>query len=788
VTKLAVAFFNNKLDNQPRQQHAPWDKLSDLLMRHKERGQKDGPLWSPTLYQPGTTRAKANVVSVSCLVLDFDNGDGPERFSRSWDGLTCVMHSTYQHSAEAQRWRVVFPLLQPVAATEWPDAWDRLVRRFGGNSVDASCKDASRIYYLPACPPDAERDAMMQEGDWLDPRDFIRPPVDLLVQRAKGELGNGRNTAGMWLACQLRDNGYTQTEAEQARWHTEVPAEKRDPAGRVDLYTEDEWLETVRKAFGRGKREAWKVPAVPKSNGVHPAIEPDEIQEVSAEPWDEIVDLALADLPPFPVRALPEWMADHVEAVGTATQTPADLAAMLGLSVLATAAQKRVEASPRQDWTEPLSLFTVTALASGNVKSGVYNHMVGPVSAYEMQVAEDMRAEVEGARLDREITEGRIKRLKDQAMKATNPFDRDRLREEAVELASALAGRRVVSTPRFLADDATPEKLAILLSEQEGRISVMSPEANAFEIMAGRYSSGQTNFTIYLKGHSGDDIRVDRVARPTLVIRRPAITMGLLAQPDVLVRLAEQQEFRERGLLARFLFCIPQSWVGRRIIEPDSIPGAIRETYDAALKRLLEIPADSDSRGEPCPHVLLFTEAAKSEITAFRTWLEPLLAEGAELGYLADWGGKLGGALVRIAALLHLGDLAEYEHPWEVRVDASVVARSVVICHYLLAHAKAAFRLIGSDPAILGARRVLRWLKRKHVEQLTMREIHNGMQGTFQKVEELEGPLKALVDHGYLRVVPVERKPGAGRAPSPIFEVNPAIFAPANCVDTVDAF
>jgi replicative DNA helicase len=56
-------------------------------------------------------------------------------------------------------------------------------------------------------------------------------------------------------------------------------------------------------------------------------------------PWEEPVPLrAAADLPAFPVEALPDFLAAWVRAEATATQTPPDLPGMLVLATLATAA------------------------------------------------------------------------------------------------------------------------------------------------------------------------------------------------------------------------------------------------------------------------------------------------------------------------------------------------------------------------------------------------------------------------------------------------------------------
>ena len=46
--------------------------------------------------------------------------------------------------------------------------------------------------------------------------------------------------------------------------------------------------------------------------------------------------------------------------------------------------------------------------------------------------------------------------------------------------------------PRLVADDITPEAAASLLAEQGGRLAIISAEGGIFDIIAGRYSNGDT--------------------------------------------------------------------------------------------------------------------------------------------------------------------------------------------------------------------------------------------------------------------------------------------------------
>jgi hypothetical protein len=53
----------------------------------------------------------------------------------------------------------------------------------------------------------------------------------------------------------------------------------------------------------------------------------------------------------------------------------------------------------------------------------------------------------------------------------------------------------------------TPETLAVMMRQQDGRMGVISPEGGLFAILAGRYSSGTPNLDLVLKAWSGDPVR-----------------------------------------------------------------------------------------------------------------------------------------------------------------------------------------------------------------------------------------------------------------------------------------
>jgi replicative DNA helicase len=280
--------------------------------------------------------------------------------------------------------------------------------------------------------------------------------------------------------------------------------------------------------------------------------------------WESPIPFGAAgEVPGFPVEILPGLLGEYATAVATATQTPPDLAGMLALAVLATVTAGAVEVEPRPGWREPLCLFVAVGMDAGTRKSSVFTAMTRPVADFERdQAAAALPAITETATL-RRIAEQAAASAEAAAGKAPVDLQEER-QAEAIARAAEAASLVVPPVPRWLVDDATPEALAGLLAVY-GRIALLSPEGDVFDQMTGRYNQAAgPNLGVYLKGHAGDLLKVDRRGRPPEYIERPCLTIGLAVQPEVLRGLAGRPGFGGRGVLARFLYSLPVSLVGRR--------------------------------------------------------------------------------------------------------------------------------------------------------------------------------------------------------------------------------
>jgi len=478
------------------------------------------------------------------------------------------------------------------------------------------------------------------------------------------------------------------------------------------------------------------------------------------QPWPKIVSFDELDLPQFPTDVLPGVLRNWVMAESHATQTPPDLAGLLTLAVCSATIARRVVVEPRSGWREPVNLFVAVLLEPGNRKSAVFADAMKPLRELEAELIEATRPAVAREQSDRRQDEARLRKLEKLAAEKDNAD----ARHDAENLAADLAEQTERVLPRLMVDDATAEKLGMMLAEQGGRIASMSPEGGVFDLMAGLYSkSGIPQFGVYLMGHSGDDLITDRVSRKSVRVERPALTCAYAMQPAVIEGLAENASFRGRGLLARFLYATPQSWIGRRQVAPTPVSDATREAYRQAVRKLAE------AEGE------FVLELAADAAALLRDWeaeIEGMLGDGGQMEIMRDWGAKLAGATLRVAATLHC-----VVHGPNGQIDLPTIEATIRIGRYLIPHAELVLAMMQAkeDSGDDDARYVLRWIERHNRREFTKRDAQQHGKRRFPKADDIDAALDELVRRGFIRLRPAEAA-GPGRPPSPIYEVNPAVF------------
>ena len=498
-------------------------------------------------------------------------------------------------------------------------------------------------------------------------------------------------------------------------------------------------------------------------------ITPEQYNDTGEPQWEQPIPFEEIVLPPFPVEALPTRVRPYVEAVAETTQTPVDMAGTAVLAAMASCIQGKYLVKAKADWIEPTNLYALMVAEPSERKSAVTSLIVKPINLYEMEYNKQHSAALEKNRMQKRILEKRQRAVEDKVAKGkAEDGELDAIVEE-------IDNFRELFPMQLYVDDVTPEKLISIIAEHGGIASVISAEGGIFDQLAGGMYSKAVNIDVFLKGHAGDTIRIDRIGRNSESIASPALTLFFAVQPNILSGLMQNNTFRGRGLTARFLYTMPSSYVGDRKYRTEPIPADVEQQYFTLINNLL----DEDSNPSPQnPEIITLSDEADMMMEAFATDLEPKLK--TEYADFSDWAGKLCGAIIRISGILCRAEkngcfkfLLESE---PLVIDGDTLQRAIDLGRYYTEHAKAAYMLMGADPVVKQCKYVLKAIRNAGFSELSKRDIMR-LCRSFKKADELQPVLDRLCEYGYLALKPVRTKPGGGRPASQSYLVNPAVFS-----------
>lgn len=584
------------------------------------------------------------------------------------------------------------------------------------------------------------------------------PPVtgdDMALIEKAGRSGNGETFKALWSGDISGFESHSQADlalCNMLAFWTDGDAARIDRIFRASGIMRRKWDKplsgstygavTIQKAIA-GMTEGYTPP------------------EAVSEAWEPPVPFDNIETPDFPTDALPGPLDAFVEALSESTQTPPEMAGILSLGILSTAFQSRYTVEINRDWSEPLCLYCVAVAPPGERKSAVLSALTRPVYEFEAERREETARAVAQNQTERQILEAALKAAQANAVKAKTPEARENSRQESLALSSELAGFQDIHPFRLLADDTTPEKLIELMSAQHGCLTVCSAEGGIFDSLSGRYDRA-TNLDIYLKGHAGDPVTVDRIGRPPNYISEPRLTMLLTIQPEVLNGLMENTSLRGRGLCGRFLYAVCRSKIGRREINPDPIPDRLKTGYREFVRRILS--------GQDSGIIHLSPEADKLRCE-YQEHIERKLGDDWES--MGDWGGKITGAMLRIAALFHAVEVEG--NPAERSVGVETMTSAIRIAECLERHAEFVYQAMGADESFQDAKYLWRRIDTAGTLEVSKRDIYHICKGHFRRVEDMTPALQILIERGYIRET--EEKKERGR-PSVKLLVNPLAKKP----------
>lgn len=529
-------------------------------------------------------------------------------------------------------------------------------------------------------------------------------------------------------------------------------------------------------AIPAGDVDGLKAELLEEIQRVAKTVHLDELESGGDDDWAEMAPVdGQVELPEWPKHGLPEPVQSYVKAVAESHQVPETLAAVNSLGVLAGCVQGRASIEIKADYREPLSLYVACALDSGTRKSSTQSAFSRAVYHWERLQRERLEPQIKAARVLIAAYETKVKATQ-QKIARTDGGASDALVKD-LQVLEAAAPEPVIA-PCVISSDITPEALVMKLAKHNECQLITSDEAGILSTLLGtRYSQDGENLDVVLSGHAAMPCRVDRKNGDPVMLENPHLSVLICPQPSVLEQLGRRESLRGRGLLARFLWALPESPLGTRAFDSPSVSPNIEREWRRLIFRLLDnqhakpagqVAWEGDD-GDCAEPVLRLTREARACFQVFWEEIERAMADGGDLWELRDWAGKLPGMAARIAGIMHCVKYA-FDDPLAHLVDIDCMHYGLAICRWAIPHAVGAFRLMGQgsteDQALVSA---AAWI-RKRGQGFTRRELHQAMPKKYRSSDCVQDVLEELESKNWIRLIPARL--GQGKAS---YQIHPSL-------------
>lgn len=439
-------------------------------------------------------------------------------------------------------------------------------------------------------------------------------------------------------------------------------------------------------------------------------------------------------------------LGEAAEALAASTETPTDMALMALLGCVSASAGGRISVWVRPGHIEYATHYGITKAPPGKRKGAAQKWGRRPLEKWAAKRVERDRIAVMQDASRRRVAEGYLKTAEAKAAKSGNLGDLAEV-EAANERLSAL-GEPLADCVLFT-ENTTPEALGDLMYQQGQRMAVIAAESTFLSVIGGRYSKGQPNIDLALKGFSQEAEEGARIGRKMPALTRPSLTIALAVQDDAISHLGKASVMMdERGLWGRVHWCVPRDLPGIRQYDVPEVPLQLADDYDRRLTALLDKAYDRDDLFE-----MRLSEGAIRAYRVFYSQTDAKLFDPIDRVPFYGWHDKAAGLVVRLAALITLYEHAlDDELPREVPEDIfRAVASQMPV---MMAHARKAASMMSlneEDPRE-PARKVLQWIStRAQSRCIKVRDTLRALSSSrFPRLEPLMDALAVLEDNGWI--------------------------------------
>jgi hypothetical protein len=250
-----VTVFRDAATSVGRQAELTWSQLYEILARGSNAETKDKLAgWCPARFRERHRRG-AKTIDVWAMVADIDNkapkdkGGAKlpndeivtvERMLAALQGQEAFIYTSFSHTTDWPRFRVVVPLDRPLPPGEYSYCWTAFANWLAGKgiTIDTSTKDPNRLWYLGA---------RNRIKTWLQ----VGAPLntDRYLAAARAEMAAEKK----FQAMRPTRNCHDESNARVRRYLAKCPASVSGESGHVTAFSV---IRCVVRGFDLGEDEA----------------------------------------------------------------------------------------------------------------------------------------------------------------------------------------------------------------------------------------------------------------------------------------------------------------------------------------------------------------------------------------------------------------------------------------------------------------------------------------------------------------------------------------------------
>lgn len=502
-----------------------------------------------------------------------------------------------------------------------------------------------------------------------------------------------------------------------------------------------------------------------------------DLNEVGQEhPEPQTIKKPLPDVQLLDPEIIPDGLRDWLIDIAHSKQVPLDFPVTTAITLISGLVGSRLGIKPKQydDWLVIPNLWGMLVGSPSMMKSPVINDVSKPIKKLEIEAEKAFKSQMQAFSVNAEIRKIDIDIAKKELRK------KPELKETLTNLMSDEATEP--TQKRYIANDATIEKLGVILNDNPAGITILRDELAG--LLASWEKAGhEQDRAFYLEAWNGNgSMQVDRIGRASLFVPNLCLSIFGGIQPSKLAGYFHNvvNSFGNDGMIQRFQLAV----------YPDPLPKweyidqYANKEAKAKAYRIFEQLASFDpiylafaDEYEEQPY-MRFTKDAQPFLRAWLESLEAKIRSNDLSSLLEEHLGKYRSLVPSLALIFHLVDYASFTANESAKIEqcrqgvsADALQKAIKFAEYLESHAKRIYATMSDSGQQAAYQLSKRIADGKLSDGFTVRDIQRKAWHLLTDNTAINEAIKKLVVSDWL--TEIEPQPTGGRPAAIQYAINP---------------